>query len=690
MGGRKRAPAPELFWASIVFFAALFLYTWTLAPTVTLVDSGELIVVAHSLGIAHPPGFPLWVMLAHLISLIPVGNVASRINFSSALSAALASAALSLIVADLSAASTMAAQRGRHIARGLGLGSHDRTVGPAGNRLLILGPMLTAGLLMASSRTLWSYATVTEVYALNTLLLLIIFFLMLRWRHQTMATRMSVTRAKASMSPITIHDSLLYTAAFLFGLALGVHHVTIALTLPALGLLVYRTEGLSFFKSRRFLYAALISTAAFAAVYTYLPLAAARVPLINWGEPFSAKAIWWHITGRQYQAFLSSSPSIIAEQFATLTKMLSREFGFAWLPFPMALALIGLASAFRRDRLLFWFLLLIVMGNLAYTLAYEIAEDKDAYCLPLFAAFVIAAGLGVRELIQFLLSRSLRPVNLALLVTVGSILIVSLTLVANWPFTNRRNNFIARDYVDNILSTTKTNGLLLTLDWQVASPFLYVQEIEGQRRDVKVLDINLLRHSWYFGYLKRAYPDLIERSQDKIDRYVADLKQWEQDPGAYTKDPILTARITSRFLDMIQTCVEREDKIGPVYITHELLTAERDVALTAWFSQNYALVPEGLVFRLAKDGSAFHEPGEFTWQTRGLNDGTLRFDAGDVVRNKVLPAYTSMLINRGRYLAAFGRHVRAITAFEQALVLDPDLETARQGLKESLDKSGQP
>src|SRR5436309_9477744 len=91
----------ELFCAGTVFFAALLLYSWTLAPTVTLTDSGELIVVARGVGVAHPPGFPLWIILAHLASLVPLGNVAMRINFSSALFAALASAMLTLVVAEM-------------------------------------------------------------------------------------------------------------------------------------------------------------------------------------------------------------------------------------------------------------------------------------------------------------------------------------------------------------------------------------------------------------------------------------------------------------------------------------------------------------------------------------------------------------------------------------------------------------
>src|SRR5215475_12323597 len=74
----------ELLCAGAVFFVALVVYGWTLAPTVTPTDSGELILAADGLGVAHPPGVPLWIMLAHLASLVPVGNVAVRINFSSA------------------------------------------------------------------------------------------------------------------------------------------------------------------------------------------------------------------------------------------------------------------------------------------------------------------------------------------------------------------------------------------------------------------------------------------------------------------------------------------------------------------------------------------------------------------------------------------------------------------------------
>ena len=544
---------------------------------------------------------------------------------------------------------------------------------------------------MAVSRTLWAYSTVTEVYSLNTLIILIIFFLMLRWRRCIISDgRRTAANTARHAPPITDYDSLLYLAAFAFGLALGVHHVTVALTLPALAVIVCGTEGLRFFRSRRLVYAALFSIAGLLAVYAYLPFAASRAPVISWGDPRSLEAIWWHITGRQYQSYFAFAPKMMAEEFVTFARMALREFGPAWIPLGLVLALAGFGSAFKRDRTTFWFLFFVVGANLAYGLGYSIAEDKDAYCLPAFAAMAIAAGLGVGWLIQFILSRGLQ-VGRAYFVAAFFLVVVSLTaLTGNWPFNNRRHYFIAQDYVNNILSSIEPDGLLLTLDWQVASPMLYAQEVEKRRPDVKVVDIHLLRRSWYFDYLRRAYPGLIERSRDRVDAFVAELKQWENDPDAYTNDKVLTQRIVSRFEEMIQFMVLQENNVAPVYLTADFLfPQDRDRQVSEWLTRNYQLVPEGLVFKLAGAHSS-DGPREVRLETRGLNDGTLRFEKDDVVRLKVLPAYTTMLVNHGRYHASFNRHERAVSAFQQALALDPSLEMARQGMAESASKLRNP
>jgi hypothetical protein len=551
-------------------------------------------------------------------------------------------------------------------------------------RLLIIAPAVGAGLLMTFSRTLWAYATITEVYTLNALLVLLVFFLVVRWRRRVIEARAD------SAAAVVAHDIWIHAAAFVFGLAMGVHHVTVAITLPAIAVLVYRTDGLKFFASRRLLYAALISITALVIVYSYLPWAASRSPAMNWGNPRSLQEIWWHITGRQYRVFFSFSPANMGAQFIEFCRMALREFGFAWLPLPVFLAVAGFASAYKRDRTVFWFLLLIVLADLTYALSYEIAEDKDAYYLPAFISIAIAAGLGIHRLIHLGASKR-SPVWTPSVAVATTIVLTSATaFAANWPFNNRRHYFIADDYVENLFSTIASNGLLLTQDWQVASPMLYAQETEHRRRDVKVVDINLLRRSWYFDYLKLAHPGMMDRSREKIDPYVGILKQWERNPAAFAGNQELTQRISMAFLEMIQAIVRNEIRVAPVYITNEVLIADTlNAYLTRWIPQTYQLVPEGLVFNLISD-QGFRESPDPHLRMRGLADGTMRFAKDDVANVKVLPAYTKMLTNRGKYLASFKQHERAILAYKEALALDRNFGAAQQGLAESAAKIAKP
>jgi hypothetical protein len=264
-----------------------------------------------------------------------------------------------------------------------------------------------------------------------------------------------------------------------------------------------------------------------------------------------------------------------------------------------------------------------------------------------------------------------------LLIVPGVALVPALALAGNWPFNNRHHYFIAHDYVENIQSTIEPNSLLLTLDWQVASPMLYTREIEQRRQDIRAVDINLLRRSWYFEYLRHACPDLIERSRDKADVCVADLKEWENDPEAYRKSAALTRKITIAFQEMLQSIVTKEMAVAPVYVTAEviLFTDAGDNDLVAWLKAGFQAVPRGLVFQLTRD-TVFHDPGEPRLQTRGLIDGAIRFAEDDPVKVKVLPVYKAMMQIRAQYLAAFNQQERAAAAFQEARRFDPDLASA--------------
>jgi Protein of unknown function (DUF2723) len=234
---------PGLLAAATVFVLSATIYLATMAPTVTFVDSGELIAAAQSLGVAHPPGFPLYTLLAHLATTIPAGTVAQRVHVVSALSAALAAATLTMLALEV-----LRRQGPRR------MGAPDVVAAAAG------------GLLFAFSRTLWSYATVAEVYTLSIAMVLIVALLVLRWSSRQ-------------------EDRSLYVAGALFGLALGVHHVTVVLTVPALLWLVYRARGGRFLVGKTMLATTLVALTAATLVYASLAWAASRSAGLNWGDP---------------------------------------------------------------------------------------------------------------------------------------------------------------------------------------------------------------------------------------------------------------------------------------------------------------------------------------------------------------------------------------------------------------------
>lgn len=606
--------------AAAVFVLTTCCYAATLAPTVTFVDSGELIAAANSLSVAHPPGFPLYMLIAHLATVLPLGTVAERVNLVSAVLAGVAAAVVGLLVLEIVHRHTLRRPRAEPVWAGA-------------------AAAVAGGLTFAFSRTLWSYATVAEVYSLNIALILVVVLLALRWGTGT-------------------GNKLLYAAAALFGLALGVHHVTVLLVLPALLWLAFRLRGARFLAGRTMFAAALIAAASAAIVYAYLPLAASREVGLNWGDPQTLERVWWHVTGRQYQAFFDFSPAQLFNSLADEARFLLRQFGPPWFPLALVAAGAGAVRLFLTDRTMFWFLVLVAAPNLGYVLVYPISEDRDAYLLPSYAALALAAALGVHAIAAMpLLSKRLAAA--AAVAAVG--LLPAVSFAANLPFEDRRGYFAARDYVDGMLETVGPNGLLLTYDWEVYSPLLYVQDVEQRRQDVIVIDGNLLRRSWYFDYLQRRYPTLLSEAQEPVDLYLDDLRRWEQDPVLY-EQPDLNQRIEARFQAVIASFVNNALLSGAAYATQDIAVQGDTAALLA---RQYSFVPHGLVLQLVGD-HGFHEPAAAVVRMRGITDGAVQLDRDDVAREKVLPAVLSMLTLRALYLEAYGQAEQSREAFAEA------------------------
>src|SRR5439155_3119742 len=69
---------------ALLTLAWLVVYLATVSPTVNFIDSGELITALHEPGVVHPPGYPLYTLLGYVASLLPLGEVAHRVNLFSA------------------------------------------------------------------------------------------------------------------------------------------------------------------------------------------------------------------------------------------------------------------------------------------------------------------------------------------------------------------------------------------------------------------------------------------------------------------------------------------------------------------------------------------------------------------------------------------------------------------------------
>src|SRR5690606_24311251 len=155
---------PPYLAAVVVALLVLTGYVLTLAPTVTFWDAGEFIAAAKVLGIPHPPGTPLFVLIAHVWgTLIPIGEFAYRTNLLSAVLSAGAAGFLFLVAHET-------------------LTAMARTLDDASARMVRLGGAAAAALIGAFSFTNWQNSNETEVYGIATFTIAAICWLCLRWR----------------------------------------------------------------------------------------------------------------------------------------------------------------------------------------------------------------------------------------------------------------------------------------------------------------------------------------------------------------------------------------------------------------------------------------------------------------------------------------------------------------------------
>lgn len=430
--------------ALIVGALAFALYLRTAARSAVFGDGPELATAAYHLGVPHPTGYPLWTLLGHLfIRALPFGEVIFRTTLLSVTASAAAVAVVYVLGVLLF--------RRRWIAA-------------------------FVALLFAVSDSFWSQAIITEVYALNSLI-------------------MFSTIACLGYWDRTGSRRLLYAAALLMGLGTA-HHLMSIMWWPAYALLVLTSPRRSEIRRtwKRWLPLMVLPVA----LYVYLPLAARRDPPLSWGDTTTLRNVILHVTGAQYRHYMGhSSPASLWNRIYQYGGWpedhkcdghLLTQFSLAIL----WLAPVGLWSWWRRNRRWFGISLTAYLVLLAWAFNYNIS-DPEGYYIPTHLMVALWIGAGLREM-EFRLARSMRRFltgarerkRIRAMLQAGLLCLPILVLIPNWRTNDWSHRAEIRELGRAALRQLPPNAVVITSgdDWGFA--FMYVQNVEGLRPDVVV------------------------------------------------------------------------------------------------------------------------------------------------------------------------------------------------------------
>jgi tetratricopeptide (TPR) repeat protein len=440
------------------------LYIWGLAPTISWRDSPEFVTVVHTLGISHPAGSPTYTLLAKLLTFLPLGSIALRVNLFSALCGAWCLTCLfSLLYEYL-------------------------TETPAWARLVAA---LSGALFLLVSASFWRFAEMAEVYTLQDGLLVVLIALLLKAR-------------QASPKAPSVHTRLYWLFAFLYGLSAGVH-ATMAFFLPAFTVFSALTAP-HMFRSKSLAFLVFFFLLGFAS-YLYLPLRSLSEPIFDWSNPETFQQFLSHITDRKDAATHFTIPTeILPQQIRLYLTNLSHEF----LALGIVLGLVGCLAIFAKDKSLFFLLALVYLGNVCFF----VRSWKAAFgFLPSFVIFAVWIGLGVHTCLRLLATVYQRyPIRIPRVV-VTTFLLGGILVTLGQAFTrhvdgaNQAGNYSAELYGTQLLAQLPSDALLFShYAW---FPLLYLQHVEQRRPDLTFLAQSEILLPTHFSFLsKKRYPNI--------------------------------------------------------------------------------------------------------------------------------------------------------------------------------------
>lgn len=497
--------------AAGVFLISLAVFVKTAAPTVSFWDSGEFIACAFTLGIPHPPGAPLYLLIGRLFTMLPFHeDPAFPMNLISAITSALAVLFVYLITVRL-------------VLQGWSVGERQtvRVSGVAGGAV--------AALMLAFSETFWYNAVETEVYGFSIMLMAMSLWLGLWWMER-------------SAEPDS--HRILYFIAYLMGLAGGVHLLCL-LTVPTLLMLVWFRKRELMKDPRVWAFAALLFFAGYSTCAS-LYIRSGLNPMIDQNNPetwanfigflgreqygsesmllgvFNRKAPLWdfQIWTMYIKYFVAQFPvpgvGFVSDAFRRAT---SHEVELVRISvIPYLLGCWGIWVHWRRDTRRFWaFAILFALSGIGLSIYLNMEDpqprERDYVFVGSFALFCVWMGIAASVVIRgahSLYGRCAAVVSACLLLAMPGALAASL-----YPSHDRTGNRFAFDYAANILNSCDPHAILFTNADNDSFPLWYQQEVMGLRKDVRVVNLSLLNTSWYIRQLRDLKPEVPIRYTDE-------------------------------------------------------------------------------------------------------------------------------------------------------------------------------
>jgi hypothetical protein len=504
--------------ASAVTVLTLVLYLVTLAPSTAMWDTSEYIAAAYTLGLPHPPGNPLFVIIGRVFSILPIAStVAIRINILAAICSAVSAGMWFLITERVLVG--WFTERWQRITGG------------------VLGAFIGA-----TAFTVWNQSVVNEkVYTVSLVGIAIISWLMIRWSDDPDGRKA---------------DRILVLVAYLCGLGYA-NHMAGMLAAPAVGLAVLVRRPRTIVRWKLLLAcvgAIFIGLTPFATQ----PIRAAHFPAINEGEPTACRTkleVSCTFSKGTYDAFMYNfnrgqyGKPDLSERQATFTQQIQMYwmyFKWQWIRdaqgqheflqalFAAAYLVLGLFGGyvhFQRDRRSFWYfgslmftmtLLLIWYLNFKMGASQEPnspapheVRDRDYFFLWSFSAWGVWAALGLifvweslaaligTETVKLGRDTITLPTNKAWRFSSPVLALAIVPLFANWGSASRAGHHDTADFAADLLNSVEPYGVLVTVGDNDTFPLWYAQEVEGIRRDVIVANTSLLNTDWYVRQLIR-------------------------------------------------------------------------------------------------------------------------------------------------------------------------------------------